>query len=61
MTIENKTTWCLGIDHLELCEDANVLRTYFYPHNKDCDENELKRFVSALTEFVKNYNCGRKD
>lgn len=49
------TQWCLGIEEMKLSEDTGFLTVNFYPHIKDLPDSELKRFVLALAEFVKDY------
>lgn len=52
---QKKVQWCCGIDFLEFNENGNF-HTYFWTDNPEQqNEEELKRFSLALTEFVKNY------
>lgn len=45
--------WCLGIDNLEF--EYGSLAAYFYTEVQNQTDEELKRFVLALSEFVKDY------
>lgn len=55
ISVTPSTQWALGIDNMELCKRGGLLTTYFYPHAKEISDAELKRFVLALSEFVKDY------